>query len=91
MSQLSLDPNICSVQFICRDPVIPDPSGQLAEFYATSTRVDLYSYQILLLCVVYLLHIGHDGHRPAAAFMCSSNNVSSIWRYNSVISGRAAD
>ena len=31
-------------------PVIPDPSGQLAELivYITSTRVDLYSHQILL-------------------------------------------
>ena len=31
-------------------PVIPDPSGQLAELivYITSTRVGLYSHQILL-------------------------------------------
>ena len=31
--------------------VIPAPSGQLAELivYITSTRVDLYSHQILLL------------------------------------------
>ena len=31
-------------------PVIPDPSGQLAELiiFITSTRVDLYSHQILL-------------------------------------------
>ena len=31
-------------------PMIPDPSGQLAELivYITSTRVDLYSHQILL-------------------------------------------
>ena len=31
-------------------PVIPDPSGQLAELivYITPTRVDLYSHQILL-------------------------------------------
>ena len=30
--------------------MIPDPSGQLAELivYITSTRVDLYSHQILL-------------------------------------------
>ena len=30
--------------------VIPDPSGQLAELivYITSTRVDLYSHQILI-------------------------------------------
>ena len=33
-----------------KGPVIPDPSGQLAELivYITSTRVDLYSHQILL-------------------------------------------
>ena len=32
-------------------PVIPDPSGPLAELivYIISTRVDMYSYQILLL------------------------------------------
>ena len=32
-----------------KGPVIPDPSGQLAELivYITSTRVDLYSHQIL--------------------------------------------
>ena len=31
-------------------PEIPDPSGQLAELivYITTTRVDLYSHQILL-------------------------------------------
>ena len=33
-----------------KDAVIPDPSGQLTELigYITSTRVDLYSHQILL-------------------------------------------
>ena len=33
-----------------KGPMIPDPSGQLAELivYITSTRVDLYSHQILL-------------------------------------------
>ena len=33
--------------------MIPDPSGQLAELivYVTSTRVDLYSHQILLRCL----------------------------------------
>ena len=33
-----------------RGPEIPDPCGQLAELivYITSTRVDLYSHQILL-------------------------------------------
>ena len=34
-----------------KDPVIPDPSGQLVRLiaYITSTRVDLYSLQILLI------------------------------------------
>ena len=34
-----------------KDPMIPDPSGQLAELivYITSTKVDLYSHQILLI------------------------------------------
>ena len=33
-----------------KGPMIPDPSGQLAELivYITSTRVDLYSHQMLL-------------------------------------------
>ena len=33
-----------------KGPEMPDPSGQLAELivYITSTRVDLYSHQILL-------------------------------------------
>ena len=33
-----------------KDAMIPDPSGQLVELivYITSTRVDLYSHQILL-------------------------------------------
>ena len=33
-----------------KGPMIPDPSGHLAELivYITSTRVDLYSHQILL-------------------------------------------
>ena len=34
-----------------KGPMIPDPSGQLAELivYITSTRVDLYSHQVLLV------------------------------------------
>ena len=34
-----------------KGPMIPDPSGQLAELivYITFTRVDLYSHQSLLL------------------------------------------
>ena len=43
-----------------KGPEIPDPSGQLAELivYITSTRVDLYSHQILLssiLCYIIFL------------------------------------
>ena len=39
--------------------VIPDPSGQLAELivYITSTRVDLYSQQILFTLMVFLFPI----------------------------------
>ena len=46
--------------------MIPDPSGQLAELivYITSTRVDLYSHQILLvqngLYGKFSLHIYSD-------------------------------
>ena len=41
-----LDPNMCGFQYIGR---VPDPSGQLAELiaYINSTRVNLYSHQIL--------------------------------------------
>ena len=43
-----LNPNMCGFQYL-KGPEIPDPSGQLAELivYITSTRVDLYSHQIL--------------------------------------------
>ena len=39
-----------------KGPMIPDPSGQLAELivYITSTRVDLYSHQILLYTLFML-------------------------------------
>ena len=39
-----------------KGPMIPDPSGQLAELivYITSTRVDLYSHQILLIINIQL-------------------------------------
>ena len=37
--------------------MIPDPSGQLTELivYITSTRIDLYSHQILLKCIFTFL------------------------------------
>ena len=43
--------------------MIPDPSGQLAELivYITSTRVDLYSHQILLAI--------HNGSKDALICM----------------------
>ena len=51
-------------------PEIPDPSGQLAELivYITSTRVDLYSHQILLvlvqICVTVLTdHVYFTPHK----------------------------
>ena len=48
-SVIFLDPNVWFPVHL-KGPMIPDPSGQLAElfFYITSTRVDLYSHQILL-------------------------------------------
>ena len=40
-------------KYVCgfQSPVMPDPGGQLAELiaYVTSTRVDLYSHQMLLI------------------------------------------
>ena len=47
----SLDQNMCGFQFIWRVLWSHIPSGQLAELivYITSTRVDLYSHQILLI------------------------------------------
>ena len=52
---------------------MPDPSGQLAEliFYITSTRVDLYSHQILLdtreFATTKLLQIGVPQFSPWTA------------------------
>ena len=50
MPQLFFGPKYVRFPIHLKDPMIPDPSGQLAELivYTTSTRVDLYSHQILL-------------------------------------------
>ena len=43
-----------------KGPVIPDPSSQLAELivYITSTRIDLYSHQILLARINFnMIHL----------------------------------
>ena len=50
MPQLFFKPIYVWFPVHLKGPEIPDPSGQLAELivYITSTRVDLYSYQILL-------------------------------------------
>ena len=50
MPQLYFRPKYVWFPVHLKGPVIPDPSGQLAELivYITSTRVDLYSHQILL-------------------------------------------
>ena len=42
-------------------PVIPDPSGQLAELivYITTTRVDLYSHQIISNLLFMHAIVGH--------------------------------
>ena len=50
MPQLFLRPKYVWFSVHFKGPMIPDPSGQLAEqiVYIISTRVDLYSHQILL-------------------------------------------
>ena len=50
MPQLFFRPKYVWFPVHLKGPMIPDPSGQLAEliFYITSTRVDLYSHQMLL-------------------------------------------
>ena len=49
MPQLFFRPKYVWFPVHLKGHVIPDPSGQLAELiiYITSTRVDLYSHQIL--------------------------------------------
>ena len=50
MPQLFFRPKYVWFPVHLNGPVIPDPSGQLEELivYITSTRVDMYSHQILL-------------------------------------------
>ena len=50
MPQLFFRPKYVWFPVHLKGHMIPDPSGQLAELivYITSTRVDLYSHQILL-------------------------------------------
>ena len=50
MPQLFFIPKYVWLPVHLYGPVIPDPGGQLAELivYITSTKVDLYSHQILL-------------------------------------------
>ena len=50
MPQLCFTPKYVWFPVHLKGPMIPDPSGQLPELivYITSTRVDLYSHQILL-------------------------------------------
>ena len=52
MPQLFFRPKYVWFPIHLKGPMIPDPCGQLAELiaYITSTRVDLYSHQILLQC-----------------------------------------
>ena len=51
MPQLFFRPNYVWFSVHLKGPMIPDPSGQLTELIVqiTSTRVDLYSHQILLV------------------------------------------
>ena len=50
MPQLFFRPKSVWFPIHLKGPMIPDPSGQLADLivYITSTRVDLYSHEILL-------------------------------------------
>ena len=66
MPQLFFRPKYVWFPIHLKGPMIPDPSGQLAELivYITSTRVDLYSHQILLSaiimwCSIRWCHIQH--------------------------------
>ena len=56
MPQLFFRPKYVWFPIHLKGPMIPDPSGQLAELivYITSTRVDLYSHQILFLSIFSL-------------------------------------
>ena len=57
MLQLFFRPNYVWFPVHLKGPMIPDPSGHLAELivYITSTRVDLYSHQIPLAFSVYAI------------------------------------
>ena len=57
MPQLFYKPKYVWFPVHLKGPEIPNPSGQLAELivYITSTRVDLYSHQILLGMRYYLM------------------------------------
>ena len=54
MPQLFFRPKYVWFPVHLKGPMIPDPSGQLAELivYFTSTRVDLYSHQILFFDLI---------------------------------------
>ena len=68
MLQLFFKPKYVWFPVHLKGPDIPDPSGQLAELivYITSTKVDLYSHQILLLVkLIYSSDLGW-GNRTTA-------------------------
>ena len=66
MPQLFFRPKYVWFPVHLKGPMIPDPSGQLAELI-TSTRVDLYSHQILFACyfkwTYYILKQFNDAGR----------------------------
>ena len=57
MPQLFFRPKYVWFPVHLKGPMIPDPSGHLAELivYITSTRVDLYSQQVPLAFSVYAI------------------------------------
>ena len=68
MPQLFFRPKYVWFPIHLKGPMIPDPSGQLAELIVciTSTRVDLYSHQILFGL--------YDAHITLAAISCTKLN-----------------
>ena len=66
-----------------KGPDIPDPSGQLAELivYITSTRVDLYSHQILLseTITIYTIYGHFEATRLSKLSPCCSKSHT-FWR-----------
>ena len=79
MPQLFFRPKYVWFPIHLKGPMIPDPSGQLAELIVqiTSTRVDLYSHQILLhRCNRRMIVVTRNHHkRPSNADVTSLTKI----------------